>query len=95
MEDKKPRSIKELLQFLKNEIRFIKTGLCGLALYLHSWGNITTEEYHILRKYIKDNRPFILSSWEGIVNFGSGYYWTPGKTHHRIKWLNKHIKKNS
>lgn len=90
------RTIKELLQIMLDNPQHFETGLCRWANYLYSGELITSEEYRVLRNYIKTNEPFIFSSFD-VLNqriSSSPYYWEVGKIEPRIEWLKKHINKN-
>ena len=92
------RPIKELLKLmLENEECFkpFQDGLCGWVNILYIRKIIKEEEYTVLRKYMNDNKPSIFSSVERFRNRNSDYWWKMGDIKPRIKWIKKHIKKNS
>lgn len=69
--------------------KYDNTGLCGWIMILEYKRIITWDEYKVLKKYIKENKPF----WSKIS--GRAYYWNRFKLKPRIEWLEKHIKLNS
>ncbi len=90
------RTIKELLQIMLDNPQHFDYGLCRWAVNLYCGELITSEEYWILRNYIKVNKPFIFSSFD-VLNqriSSNPYYWKVGKIEPRIEWLKKHINKN-
>jgi hypothetical protein len=88
------RTTKELLELmLKNRNRHLRFGLCVVASDLYNMMVITDEEYLILQKYIDENQPRNLYNWFGLIH--TSFYWKPGDRKPRIKWLKKHIEKNS
>ena len=89
------RYIKELLCIMLNNINYLRAGLCNLANILLTDGDISGKEYYILIEYITKNRPSKFSSISAYRNRESIYYWERGQIAPRIKWLKKHIKRNS
>jgi len=92
------RPIKELLKLmLENEECFepFQDGLCGWVNILYIRDIIKEEEYTVLRKYMNDNKPSIFSSVERFRHRNSDYWWKMGDIKPRIKWIKKHIKRNS
>ena len=91
------RSIKELLELMLCNQHLFSTGLCFWSWKLCEMGIISGIEMNYLDNYISQNRP--LYKWYNFftsVNHPySGYYWEIGHIKPRIKWINKHIKKNS
>jgi len=88
------RTIKELLELmLEIRNRRMRFGLCVVASDLYNMMVITKIEYLRLQKYIDDNRPKNLYNWFGLHH--TSFYWKPGDRKPRIKWIKKHIKKNS
>lgn len=83
------RTIKELLEVMVNNKQHFNSGLCGWCLRLRLYDIINGGEYNQLLSYIRKNRPFLTH-----LNL-SAYYWKIGRLEPRIKWLKKHIKKNS
>lgn len=79
---------KEILLRLHNPV----SGLCNLVNYLWKQGLITNKESVKLHRYISENPPFIYAIWRHLFD---NFYWKSGLYKPRIKWLNKHIKKNS
>ena len=91
------RTIKELLEILLNNQEPFNNGLCSWVFYLYHIDKINFEEHNILRKYIENNKPSIFSSFDCFKEqfSTSGYYWAPKHIEPRIKWIKKHIKRNS
>ncbi len=87
------RSIKELLELMLDNQQLFTDGLCCWAITLRWQGKINNVEQLRLHFYIKDNPPLLVYLRKIIMN--GGYYWKPGDIAPRIKWINKHIKKNS
>lgn len=90
------RTIKELLQIMLDNPQHFHEGLCRWTINLCNVELINTEEYQVLKTYIKTNKPFICSSFD-VLNqriSSNPYYWKIGKIEPRIKWLKKHINKN-
>jgi len=87
------RSIKELLQVMLENQRLFDFGLCHWSYALYDANLINEDEEDILREYISDNPPiwFIVRRFL----FGSGFFWTKKNIKPRIKWIKKHIKKNT
>jgi len=81
------RTIKELLiEMRENANHYIFSGLCSLNMSFFD-----REEYDVMKKYIKRNRPL---TWYTIFSLGLNvYWWKPGNKKPRIKWLDKQIKK--
>lgn len=94
---KTTRTIKELLQLMLNHREFFTEGLCGWKSKLFREGLINFEEYFLLKKYIKKNKPSMFSSWytfkSRFIALYSSYYWAPQNIEPRIKWLKTHISK--
>lgn len=93
----KTRSIKELLELVlesyKQNTHY--KGLCNIVVILAYVKKTNEDETTMLHSYIKNNKPTMFSLWNMSQLWLSPYYWFPGDTKSRIKWLNKHIKKNS
>jgi len=87
------RTIKELLEVLLENTYRLETGLCELAWRLGDEGEFSIDEYCLLKNYIIENEPNTLFNWFGLSRVG--YFWKPGDRKPRIKWLKKHIEKNS
>lgn len=85
------RSIKELLQLMLDNQQRFDYGLCHWSDALYGNGIITGSEHTKLKRYIKNNRPFLTR----IVRWYDMYWWKEGDITPRIKWIKKHIKKNS
>lgn len=66
-------------------------GLCSWAADL----DLPHEEFVVLYEYIQTNRPSRLSSWEAFKHSLDAYWWKSYDIKPRIKWIEKHIKKNS
>ena len=90
---KEPRTIKELLQLMLDNVNLIEDGLCGLQTKLRCFDIITAEERFLIHNYIDHNRPSKFSSIDAFKNRGSLFYWERGAKEPRIKWLKNHIKK--
>jgi len=90
------RSTKELLQLMLQHKCLFKDGLCNWNYYLYHYGLISYFEYKELKKYIKENKPSIFSSFSTFSQrlSGSCYYWEKGVIEYRINWIKKHIKLN-
>lgn len=94
------RTIKELLTVVRNSIINDKPqlilGLCWYTtLCLHE-DIISREEYDILQDYYKKNVPVTYNIMVNKVFNDSTkhiFWWKPGNKTPRIKYLNKHIKK--
>jgi oligoribonuclease (3'-5' exoribonuclease) len=86
---KNMRSTKELLEIMFKNIWRLKMGLCGLIWQLEESGVITSDEHNHMLEYIKKHRPFNLNL---ICN--SVYYWKPGASKPRIRWIRRHIRRN-
>lgn len=89
------RSIKELLQIMLDNKQYFFSGLCSWSNEIHCNGLINGYEWKTLREYIDKNRPSKFSSIDAFKSRKSGYYWKNGNINPRIKWIKKHIKKNS
>lgn len=70
-------------------------GLCYWAVIMCQTNIITVKEYFDLLDYINNNRPSKFSSIEAFKYRNRRFYWESGNIKPRIKWLQKHIKKNS
>jgi hypothetical protein len=90
------RSIKELLELMLQHQELFKSGLCHWVGRLHCHGVylISFDEYYVLKRYIKENRPSKYFSLVAYKHRNSDFYWELGCIHPRIKWIKKHIKKN-
>jgi hypothetical protein len=91
----KERNIKELLQLMMDNQGLFCAGLCVWTNILFYQSIISISECFILREYIKSNRPSMFSSFDAFIHSIEGYYWKQGDIKPRIKWIQKHIKKNS
>lgn len=89
------RSIKELLQVMLDNQQYFQTGLCKWATSIWSAKLIDHEEMRVLDRYIDSNKPKKFSSLSAFIASGSSYYWIKGHLKPRVKWIKKHIKKNS
>lgn len=97
------RQISELLELVEKDIsneRFFFGGLCSRVVNLYSKSIITLEERIVLKNYIEKNIPITYHTLKcRIENFRfwgpiATYWWHPLNKKARLKWLNKHIKKN-
>lgn len=95
------RSIKELLEVMLNNKDLFRSGLCQWNDHLCTQDIITWDERIILKNYIRSNRP---PFYDNLTIFGhvirrddpiTHYYWKLGKIEPRLKWIKKHIAKNS
>jgi len=90
------RSIKELLILLLKHERTFKdegiTGLCHLATHLYFSHIISDDEYLLLNKYTKDNKPSI-NSIHYNKHLYNGYYWKVYVWAPRARWLKDEILK--
>ena len=89
------RTEKQLLEVMLANIHLLCGGLCWLNDRLYTHKLITDDKHAVIHKYIRYNRPSMFSSWNAFWNCGSRVYWSPDNVEHRVKWLNKHIKKLS
>ena len=101
------RSTKELLEVMKEHVWMFNPlftvspprGLCTLAVKLYLKNIITIKEFIHIEDYIRENKPSVLSDWDSLIhritNPFSEYYWKEGEIEPRIKWIEKHIEKNS
>lgn len=89
------RTIKELLELMLEHQECFSAGLCQWNDRLYLNNIITCEESDELQYYINNNRPSKYSSLDAYNHQHSGYYWADRNIKPRIKWLKKHIKKNS
>jgi hypothetical protein len=90
------RTIKQLLEVMLQNQEYFCFGLCGWTRDLYFYDKITCEEKRIMESYIDNNKPSIFSSLDSFrTQLKTGYYWKSGDITPRIKWINKHIKRNS
>ena len=92
---KKERNIKELLQVMLDNTRFLRRGLCFYVQSLQNELLLDSHEGKMLLVYIKHNRPSKWSSLNAFRNCNIIFYWDDGDIKPRIKWIKKHIKKVS
>ncbi len=85
------RTIKELLTIMLENKGLFSTGLCLWACDVAHRGLINPEEYYVIVVYIKANKPFTIYRMFAKLN----YYWRPQDIYPRIRWIKRHIKKNS
>ena len=90
------RTIKELLELMLENKNLFRMGLCQWASDLH-WTKVKTtrDEYDLLLVYIQNYRPSMFSSIDAFKCRKELFYWPAGKRGPRIRWIKKHIKKNS
>ena len=95
------RSIKELLEVMLDSKGLFGSGLCLWNIRLYTRDIISHDEHIVLKNYIHSNRP---PFYDNLTIFGhtirrddpkSYYYWKQGDIKPRIKWIQKHIAKNS
>lgn len=89
------RSIKGLLQLMLDHQLLFSEGLCLWSYKLQLSGYITFEEDERLRTYIRNNRPSKFSSVDTYLRRNDVYYWKINEIKPRVKWLKKHIAKQS
>lgn len=90
------RTIKELLELMLENQPSNKTGLCHWSNILFDKKIIDRYEHNLLYEYIKNNPPFLRALIARIIDKRRDYYyWRIGSIAPRIKWLKKHIKKQS
>lgn len=79
----KPRSVRSLLLVLLNNPYLFRDGLCQWVDSLYHYKFITTKEWFILKKYLRENAPknYLI------------YWFEPGKIEPRIKWIDKQLGK--
>lgn len=81
----KPRTDRELLIILRDNIDLLETGLCYLALDCQRELLISKAEEYKIIKYIHNHKP--KKTWNT-----NSYYWQPRLKPPRLRWLNKRIK---
>jgi hypothetical protein len=84
------RTTKELLEIMLKNEGYFNCGLCDWVSRLFINNIISLDEKYKLKTYIRENKPF---NWRTFLK--SAYYWKPGNIKPRIKWIKKHIKKQS
>ena len=89
------RTIKDLLELMIDHQELFYSGLCYQNRSLNRKNLIGDLEYLDLQAYINTHRPSKYSSLQAYNSKQSGFYWSGGDIKPRIKWLKKHIKKNS
>lgn len=90
------RTIKELLELMLENKNLFRIGLCRWASDLHySSVKINETEHKVLLDYIREHRPSMFSSVDAFKYRNKNFYWPAGEWGPRIKWIKKHIKKNS
>lgn len=90
------RTIKELLELMLENKNLLRIGLCQWVSDLH-WleAKITKDEKTLLSIYIQEHRPSMFSSIDAFIYRNKNFYWPASDCVPRIKWIKKHIKKNS
>lgn len=97
------RTIKELLVILRDyviETDNFDSGLCIAKWDLYLEKKITLKELELLTDYLDENIPLTFNVIISRIldsDFRQPvvcHWWAVGKKEPRIKWLNKHIKKN-
>lgn len=83
------RSTKELLTIVSQNMYRFRSGLCSIIGKLEWEGSISQDEYHHLKKYLKEHRPFNVYT---ITD--DAYYWKKGELTPRMRWLKRHIRRN-
>lgn len=95
------RSIKELLEVMLDNKDLFMSGLCMWSTSLYVRDIISYDEHIVLKNYIRSNRPPFYDNFTIFChtirrdNPAYHYYWKDGKIKPRIKWIQKHIAKNS
>ena len=89
------RTIKELLELMLDHQELFYSGLCAWNISLNNKNLIGNLEYFYLQDYINTHRPSKYSSLQAYNSRKYRFYWPNGDIKPRIKWLKKHIKKNS
>jgi hypothetical protein len=93
---KTERTLKELLELMLANKPHFNTGLCFWCECLYTKNLINRHEHNILYHYIKSNPPYFRSLIAKIIDpTADYYYWRADNIAPRIKWLKKHIKKQS
>ena len=65
-------------------------GLCIVVSELYEELAINESEGWLLQNYINNNKPF---NWRTVMY--EDFFWKPYNDEPRIKWLEKHIKRNT
>lgn len=95
------RSIKELLELMLDNKDLFRSGLCQWNSSLCASDIITWDEHIVLKNYIRSNRPPFYDNFTIFChtirrdNPAHHYYWEQRDIKPRIKWIQKHIAKNS
>jgi hypothetical protein len=93
---KTERTLKELLELMLANQPLFNTGLCFWCESLYMRNIINRHEHNILFQYIKSNPPFFRGLIARLIAPSKQYYyWRSDSLAPRIKWLKKHIKKQS
>jgi len=86
------RTIKEILEIMLENKHLFGSGLCNWNAMMYDNKKISHAEYRELRDYIKKNKPI---TWYNLLgDNANAYYWKPRDINPRIRWIEKHIKKN-
>jgi hypothetical protein len=75
------RKIKKLLEIMIENEYNIKTGLCGLNMFLFMSGEFTLNEKVRVDLYLSTHKP----------HNDSAYWWTEGYRKPRVEWLIRQI----
>lgn len=98
-ENEKKEAIKRVLTAMLEHqhvlINETVPSLCPFNYWLYQNNNINYIDRDVFAHYIHKNRPSIFSSWDAFKNRNSLYFWTRYNAEPRIKWIKKHLKKNS
>ncbi len=93
------KTIKELLELVLKEYdtlsEYRSKNLCNVIDCMDNKSVFTREEYYLLVNYVSRNRPSKYSSLSAFYCRHSPYWYPRYEAKYRIKWLKKHIKKNS
>jgi len=89
------RTIKELLTVMLEHKDAFDLGLCYWTGRLLDSDLIIEGEYDVLKAYILSNKPISIYTIINKVFHRTNFYWRPGNINPRIRWIKRHIKKNS
>lgn len=98
IEKTKASRIVYLLEVLKENENAFTTGLCSWIFQLHYTKVISSADLELLMTYVINNGPISthrLLCFVGLRQESRNFYWKRGDIEPRLKWIDKHIKKNS
>jgi len=87
--------IKDLLELLLRHEDLFEEGLCLWITTMREHNLFSLEDSYILRNYVWANRPSKYSSIDVWIRRDDPYYWKISELKPRIKWIKKHIRRNS